>query len=134
MIIFFFSKKERKTRIEEEEEIKQMSDLVRKQERSMHASLSPMIYLRFTHYFRVRASYLMMHYCHSPGMHRLQNAFRNGTIAQLTTIKAGRSLALIAFGIIDARLSSTIDTLVLIILINTHIRWCECEQPTARRT
>lgn len=34
----------------------------------------------------------------------VENAFRNGTIAQLTTIK--RSLALIAFGIIDARLSS----------------------------
>ena len=71
MIIFFFEKGEKNKNLEEEE-IKQMSDLVRKQERSMHASLSPMIYLRFTHYFRVRASYLMMHYCHSPGMHRLR--------------------------------------------------------------
>lgn len=133
MIIFFFRKRREK---QESRRRRDKTDVgSRSKTRKEHACIA-FSHDLFTFYALLSCARLVLDDALLPftWYASAENAFRNGTIAQLTTIKAGRSLALIAFGIIDARLSSTIDTLVLIILINTHIRWCECEQPTARRT
>lgn len=103
---FFFSffekeKKKRKKNIERRDKTDVRS--VGKQERNMHRFLPWFIYvLRITFACAPCTSCIIaIHY----GYASAENAFRNGTITQLTTVK--RSLALIAFGIIDARLSST---------------------------
>lgn len=100
IIIFFsLSKKRRKRKIEEE--IKQMSDLFENKKGTCIAFSHDL----FTFYALLsRARLILDALLPFTGYASAENAFRNGTIAQLTTIK--RSLALIAFGIIDARLSS----------------------------